>query len=90
MQAIRDYDNKVDDESLFVYWIDKTVTIPTHFYDRGNNLRKLGIKNRQDIQQWYKRTLNKLQKQKSPPHKSAVSILELAYKKMRDELLDEI
>ena len=85
--AIKDYENKIDDESLFVYWIDKMITIPTHFYDNGDNLRKLGIRNQQDIQQWYERTLAKLQKQERKPHSSAVTILELAYKKMHDELV---
>lgn len=87
VEAIKEYEHKTDDESLFVYWIDKMITIPTHFYDNGNNLRKLGIRNQQDIQQWYKRTLVKLQKQKRKPHSSAVTILELAYKKMHDELV---
>lgn len=89
VQAIKDYENKIDDESLFVYWIDKMITIPTHFYDNGSNLNKLGIRNRQDIQQWYDRTLLKLQKQKRKPHVSAVAILELTYKKMHDELLSQ-
>lgn len=89
VKAVKDYENKIDDESLFVYWIDKMITIPTHFYDNGDNLRKLGIRNQQDIQQWYERTLIKLRKQKRKPHNSAVAILELAYKKMHDELVGE-
>ena len=86
--ALLDYENKKDDEALFVYWLDKMITIPTHFYDNGENLRSLGIQNQQDIQQWYERTLTKLQKKKRTPHMSAVTIFELAYKKMHDELLD--
>ena len=62
-------------------------TIPTHFYDNGKNLRALGITNRSDIKQWYERTLNKLGKHKQA-HTSAVQILEMAYIKMHDELLD--
>lgn len=88
VKALKSYEDKTDDESMFVYWIDKMVTIPTHFYDGGANLRKLGIHNQQDIQQWYERTLAKLQKQKQKPHTSAVTILELAYKKMHDELVN--
>ncbi|HEY5140210.1 MAG TPA: HD domain-containing protein [Methylococcales bacterium] len=82
------YEAKSNDEALFVYWIDKMITIPTHFYDNGTNLHKLGIKNQQDIRQWYERTLTKLHKQTRKPHDSAVSILELAYTKMHDELLE--
>ena len=85
--ALKDYEAKADDESLFIYWLDKMITIPTHFYDNGANLRQLGINNQQDIQGWYERTVAKLNKQKRTPHASAVTILELTYKKMHDELL---
>jgi 5'-deoxynucleotidase YfbR-like HD superfamily hydrolase len=86
--ALTKYENKIDDEAMFVYWIDKMVTIPTHFYDNGANLRTLGVHNRQDIQQWYERTLAKLQKQPREPHVSAVAALKLAYTKMYDELFE--
>jgi len=86
--AIKAYELKEDEESLFVYWIDKMTTIPTHFYDNGKNLRALGIANRSDIEGWYERTLNKLDKHKRA-HTSAVQILELTYLKMHDELLNE-
>ena len=88
LHAIEAYELKEDDESLFVYWIDKMSTIPTHFYDNGKNLKELGITNRSDIKGWYERTLNKLDKHKRA-HTSAVQILELTYMKMHDELLDE-
>lgn len=87
LEAIEAYELKKDEESLFVYWIDKMTTIPTHFYDSGKNLRALGITNRSDIQQWYERTLSKLSKHKQA-HTSAVQILEMTYIKMHDELLD--
>jgi len=88
LDAIEAYELKEDEESLFVYWIDKMTTIPTHFYDNGKNLRALGIINRSDIKGWYERTLNKLGKHKRA-HASAVQILELTYLKMHDELLNE-
>jgi 5'-deoxynucleotidase YfbR-like HD superfamily hydrolase len=88
LSAIEAYELKEDDESLFVYWIDKMATIPTHFYDSGKNLRALGITNRSDIQQWYERTLDKLGKHRQA-HTSAVQILEMTYVKMHDELLDK-
>jgi 5'-deoxynucleotidase YfbR-like HD superfamily hydrolase len=88
LNAIEAYESKEDEESLFVYWIDKMTTIPTHFYDNGENLKALGITNRADIQLWYERTLNKLGKHKRA-HPSAVQILEMTYIKMRDELLDD-
>jgi 5'-deoxynucleotidase YfbR-like HD superfamily hydrolase len=85
--AIEAYEAMNDQEALFVYWIDKLSTIPTHFYDDGANLRARGINNQQDIQRWYERTLQKLQRQGGTPHASAVEVLELAYWKMHDELL---
>lgn len=88
LSAAETYEANKDQEALFVYWIDKMITIPTHFYDHGANLRALGIKNRQDISKWYERTLEKLQKQQLTPHTSAVQILELAYQKMREELFE--
>ncbi len=87
VQALREYEGRVNDEALFVYWLDKMITIPTHFYDNGANLRQLGVHNQHDIQQWYERTLTKLRNQGGQPHPSAVTVLELAYQKMRDELL---
>ncbi len=88
VEALEAYESKQDDESLFVFWIDKMIPIPTHFYDDGANLRALGIQNQQDIREWYERTLEKLQWQEGTPHLSAVKILELTYKKMHDELLE--
>lgn len=88
LSAIEAYELKEDEESLFVYWIDKMTTIPTHFYDNGRNLRALGITNRSDIKEWYKRTLDKLDRHRRA-HTSAVQILELTYMKMHNELLNE-
>lgn len=88
LNAVEAYESKEDEESLFVYWIDKMATIPTHFYDNGKNLRALGISNRSDIQQWYERTLSKLEKHKQA-HTSAVQILEMSYMKMHNELLGD-
>lgn len=87
--ALEAYEAKQDQEALFVYWLDKMITIPTHFLDNGANLRALGVINRQGIAAWYERTLTKLHKQSLPPHPSAVQILELAYRKMHDELLED-
>lgn len=88
LNAVEAYESKEDEESLFVYWIDKMTTIPTHFYDNGKNLRALGITNRSDIKQWYKRTLNKLNKH-GRAHTSAVQVLEMTYIKMHNELLED-
>lgn len=88
--ALKAYETKQDDEALFVYWIDKMSTIPTHFYDNGENLRRHGVANQADIRQWYQKILTKLQKINRLPHASAVTILELAYQKMHDELLDAL
>lgn len=87
VKALRDYEKGDDDEALFVYWIDKMITIPGHFYDNGANLRRLGVHNRRDIADWYDRIQIKLSTRPGRPHASAVKVLELAYQKMRDELL---
>jgi 5'-deoxynucleotidase YfbR-like HD superfamily hydrolase len=87
LEMLETYEAKQDEESLFVFWIDKMTTIPTHFFDNGENLRRLGIANQADIQRWYATTLQKLRRDGKPPHNSAVEILELAYQKMHDELL---
>jgi 5'-deoxynucleotidase YfbR-like HD superfamily hydrolase len=89
LAAVEAYEAKADDEALFVYWIDKMITIPTHFYDNGANLRAQGVHTRRDIGQWYERTLQKLRTQPREPHESAVKLLELAYQKMYDELLGD-
>ncbi len=87
ISALEAYESKADQEALFVYWIDKMIVIPPHFFDNGENLKRLGISNRKDIKQWYEKTLTKLQRH-GDPHISAVEILELAYRKMHDELID--
>lgn len=89
VQALRDYEVGADDEALFVYWIDKMITIPGHFFDNGENLKRLGVKNQQDISDWYDRIRAKLYARPGLPHLSAVKILELAYQRMRDELLED-
>lgn len=85
--ALREYEEGTSEEALFVYWIDKMITIPGHFFDNGENLRALGVHTRQDISEWYDRIRAKLYARPGVPHISAVKIMELAYQKMRDELL---
>lgn len=87
VSALHDFEAMESDEALFVYWLDKMVTIPTHFYDKGENLHALGAITQQDIKHWYDKTLTKLNKKSGQPHSSAVMILELAYQKMHDELM---
>lgn len=87
IDALEAYESKADQEALFVYWIDKMIVIPPHFFDKGENLKRLGIANRGDIKQWYEKTLSRLQRH-GGPHISAVKILELAYRKMHDELIE--
>lgn len=84
---IEAYEAKADAESLFVYWIDKLMTILTHFFDDGKNLRELGIQDQRDIQQWYDRLLEKLHRH-GPGHHVASTVLETAFRKMHDELLE--
>lgn len=87
-EAVEAYERGEDEESLFVYWLDKMITIPTHFYDNGSNLRAMGINNDLEIEQWYGRIREKLARRGGEPHEAVVTVLQLAYEKMRDELLD--
>lgn len=87
--ALREYEAGTSEEALFVYWIDKMITIPGHFFDNGENLRALGARTQQDISDWYDRIRAKLYARPGVPHISAVKIMELAYQKMRDELLED-
>ena len=87
--ALEQYEASDTEEAKFVYWLDKMITIPTHFYDDGATLREFGIKNRPDIQAWYARVLEKLERRAGQPHLVASEVLRLAYQKMHDELLED-
>lgn len=85
--ALKAYEEKADPESLFIYWVDKIVTLPTHFHDNGTNLRNLGVTTKQQALDWYNRVYAKLSQEKELAHGSVVELLRLAHKKIRDELL---
>lgn len=87
--AIEAYELKADEESVFVYWLDKMITIPTHFFDDGANLRANGVTTREAISHWYEKLQEKLSRIGARPHVAASDILEQAYKKMHDELFTE-
>lgn len=88
-QALRDYERQADEEAKLINWLDKMITIPTHFFDDGAVLRESGVKNRPDIQAWYQRSLEKLNRRAANPHLVASDVLRLAYQKMHDELLED-
>lgn len=87
MKDLEAYENLNDDESRYVYWLDKCMTIPTHFFDEGDNLKYLGVKTQAQIQQWRTRTLKKLHANAPHPHPSVEKLFEDLYIKMHDELL---
>lgn len=68
-------------------WLDKSMTILTHFFDSGQNLHALGIRDHSAIEDWYNKLQLKLRMYASNPHKTAVIVLEELYQKMHDELL---
>ena len=86
LAALEAYETKADAESRFVYWIDKLMTVLTHFADNGQNLKSLGIHHQGDIEKWYERLLEKLERG-GAGHELAQSVLAAAYRKMHDELL---
>ncbi|HEX6258332.1 MAG TPA: HD domain-containing protein [Candidatus Saccharimonadales bacterium] len=87
--AVEAYELKADEESVFVYWLDKMITIPTHFFDDGANLRANGVATREAIAHWYEKLQEKLARLDRRPHAAASEILEQTYKKMHDELFTE-
>lgn len=89
LKLIKSYEARSDEESKFIFWLDKTMTILTHFFDEGKNLRELGIKDQPAIEQWYERLQQKLAAHAANPHKTAAEVLESLYQKMHDELLPE-
>ena len=87
MNDLGAYEDLKDEESKFVYWLDKCMTIPTHFFDEGHNLKNLGMKNQKHIQEWRVRTLKKLRTNAPNPHPSVEKLFEDLFIKMHDELL---
>lgn len=87
LKLMENYEACEDEEAKFVFWLDKTMTILTHFFDDGENLRELGIKDQPAIEQWYERLQQKLATHAAQPHTAAVDVLESLYQKMHDELL---
>lgn len=87
LELIKAYEAHDDEESKFIFWLDKSMTILTHFFDDGKNLRELGIKDQSAIEQWYERLQQKLATHAAQPHATAAGVLESLYRKMHDELL---
>lgn len=87
MALVERYENCADEESKFVYWLDKTMTILTNFFDAGQNLHKLGVRDHAAIEAWYDKLQKKLSMYAANPHKTAATVLEELYVKMHDELL---
>jgi len=87
LELIERYKAHGDEESKFIFWLDKSMTILTHFFDDGKNLRELGIKDQPAIEQWYERLQQKLAAHAARPHQTAAEVLEILYQKMHDDLL---
>lgn len=86
MALVEGYEACADEEAKFVYWLDKTMTILTHFFDNGKNLYELGVRDQDAIETWYEKLQTKLQMNASRPHITVATILEDLYLKMHDEL----
>lgn len=89
LALIEAYEACADEEAKFVYWLDKAMTILTHFFDAGQNLHDLGVRSRADIEAWYVKLHKKLAMYADQPHQTAVAVLEELYTKMHDELFPE-
>lgn len=86
MALVEAYEACADEEAKFVYWLDKTMTILTHFFDEGRNLHELGVRDRAAIEAWYEKLQQKLRMYAGSPHHTAAAVLEELYMKMHDEL----
>lgn len=86
MALVEAYEACADEEAKFVYWLDKTMTILTHFFDEGKNLYELGVRDQAAIEAWYEKLQRKLRLYAGSPHHTAVTVLEELYVKMHDEL----
>jgi 5'-deoxynucleotidase YfbR-like HD superfamily hydrolase len=88
LEALGAYEQLDQPESAFVYVLDKACTTWTHHFDCGRNLKDLGIKSRDDIDDWYKRLLAKIESNLvAQPPKIAFVILEESFARMRQECL---
>lgn len=86
MALVEAYEACADEEAKFVYWLDKTMTILTHFFDDGKNLHALGVRDQKAIEAWYDKLQKKLHMYARDPHHTAAAVLEELYLKMHDEL----
>lgn len=87
MEDLASYEELHDAEAKFTYWLDKCLTIPTHFFDEGKNLHKYGVKTQAHIHEWRTRTLKKLHANAPNPHPSVEKLFDDLFTKMHDELL---
>ncbi len=85
-QALEDYEARAGEESLFIYWLDKIVTIPNHFNDSGAALRAYGVNTKQDLRGWYERISAKLSLESKNGHESMATLLDLAHQKLQTDL----
>ena len=90
VKDLEDYEKLDNQESAFVYVLDKACTVWTHFFDAGSNLRELGILKRADIDTWYERLQAKIANNLvAEPPQIAYEILEQSFGRMREELLED-
>lgn len=88
-QALEDYEAGQDQESHFVYCLDKAITIPGHFFDNGALLHELGITKRQHAKDWYAKRQQLLSERSGVTPVAATRLLELLYNRLHDDLLDD-
>lgn len=85
MELMARYEAHADEESKFIFWLDKSMSGLAHLFDRGKTLRELGAKDRAAIEQWYERVLQKLNSRAPNPHATAAEVLESLCQKMLAE-----
>lgn len=77
-------------EAALVYVLDKACTVWTHFFDSGENLKRLGVTNRAGIDKWYEELMKKIKGNvKAEPPQIAWQILDESFARMRHELLGD-
>jgi len=83
-EALLEFEKLDSPEAKFAYWLDKLMTMLSHFFDGGDNLRAMGITTKADIDAWHDTILIKLNTNAPDTPKSAVVIFDLIFNEMRE------
>lgn len=87
-EALQRYDAKLDDEALFVWWIDKCMPALAHLYNDGILLHEFNVNTVEKLSAHKKLTITKLTKYGLPPL-YAITLINDVYDAMYEMLEKE-